>query len=375
VASSLEKLRRLNRLLNPRVARLWWDHAVRAARDALHDYERTLEVGVDPHTALVASRDRITAPSLKGIVLGESTVFGPQSRILVHADGPGDPLGAIQTGRGVRVGANAHLEVFSHQKITIGDHSSLGDNCALAGNVTIGRHCLLAWNLLLSTGDHRFADRAAWPREQHAIVGQDPRSSEKENGGIIIDDDVWVGWGAFIKRGVHLGRGAVIGAYTVVTQDVPPYSMQGGMPNREVGRRLQFSPPALIDASRVEHRPYLYSGFRHSQADLPPSGLGLIADGPSLVIAKGGRFERLVIRGRSTDAPVALRVAVNGAAAGQMVVGPESSAQTLAVPADTERPRSGLFADHNVITLDPIDDAAGRQATSPLFELMSVALE
>ncbi len=63
-------------------------------------------------------------------------------------------------------------------------------------------------------------------------------------GDIIIDDDVWIGTNAIILSGVHIGQGAVIGAGAVVTKDVPPYAVAGGVPAAIIKYRFQ---PEIID--------------------------------------------------------------------------------------------------------------------------------
>ena len=63
-------------------------------------------------------------------------------------------------------------------------------------------------------------------------------------GDIIIDDDVWIGTNAIILSGVHIGQGAVIGAGAVVTKDVPPYAVIGGVPAAIIKYRFQ---PEIID--------------------------------------------------------------------------------------------------------------------------------
>lgn len=57
-------------------------------------------------------------------------------------------------------------------------------------------------------------------------------------GNIIIGNDVWIGYGAVILSGVTVGDGAIIGARAVVTKDVPPYTIVGGVPARQIRKRF-----------------------------------------------------------------------------------------------------------------------------------------
>jgi acetyltransferase-like isoleucine patch superfamily enzyme len=53
----------------------------------------------------------------------------------------------------------------------------------------------------------------------------------------VIEDDVWIGHGATVLKGVRIGRGAVVAAGAVVTRNVEPYTVVGGVPARLIGRR------------------------------------------------------------------------------------------------------------------------------------------
>ena len=59
----------------------------------------------------------------------------------------------------------------------------------------------------------------------------------------MIGNDVWIGYEALVMAGVHIGDGAVIGARAVVTKDVPPYTIVGGVPAREIRKR--FAPDVI----------------------------------------------------------------------------------------------------------------------------------
>ncbi len=63
-------------------------------------------------------------------------------------------------------------------------------------------------------------------------------------GDIIIGNDVWIGFEAVIMAGVHIGDGAIIGSRAVVTKDIPPYTIVGGVPAREIRKRFD---PATVE--------------------------------------------------------------------------------------------------------------------------------
>ncbi|MDL2243710.1 CatB-related O-acetyltransferase [Bacteroidales bacterium OttesenSCG-928-J19] len=58
-------------------------------------------------------------------------------------------------------------------------------------------------------------------------------------GDIVIGNDVWIGYDAIIMAGVHIGDGAIIGTRAVVTKDVPPYTIVGGVPAKEIRKRFE----------------------------------------------------------------------------------------------------------------------------------------
>ena len=125
--------------------------------------------------------------------------------------------GVVSLQRGVRV-------VVDSGDLTIGHFTNVNGLTKIlcAESVWIGRDCTLSWDVLVM--DHDF----------HAITvdGVERPSTAP----VIIGHHVWVGAGAKILKGVHVGDGSVIAAGAVVTRDVPPHSVAAGVPARVVGR-------------------------------------------------------------------------------------------------------------------------------------------
>ena len=108
------------------------------------------------------------------------------------------------------------------------------------GRVSIGSFCSLADDIVMTIGGNHPVDWASmYPFRiklglPGAYIDGHPTASQD----IVIGNDVWIGREARILAGVHIGHGAVIGAYTVVSKDVRPYAIVVGNPAREVRRRF-----------------------------------------------------------------------------------------------------------------------------------------
>jgi acetyltransferase-like isoleucine patch superfamily enzyme len=111
-----------------------------------------------------------------------------------------------------------------------------GDSC----KVRIGAYCAIADDVLMTVGGGHPVD---WPstfpfRLRLGLPGAYTDGLPATKGDIEIGNNVWVGRGARILSGVHIGHGAVVGAYSVVSKDVRPYAIVVGNPAREARRRF-----------------------------------------------------------------------------------------------------------------------------------------
>lgn len=108
--------------------------------------------------------------------------------------------------------------------------------------LSIGSFCSIAPNVsFIVSADHYVNHLSSFPFKSKIInAGLEGVSK----GNIVVEDDVWIGYGATILSGVHISQGAVIAAGAVVTKDVPPYAIVGGVPAKIVKYRFE---PDIID--------------------------------------------------------------------------------------------------------------------------------
>lgn len=110
----------------------------------------------------------------------------------------------------------------------VGAWSFVGPWCRIGAPTELGNWVLLAAHVRIVGGDHR-TDVVGTPV---VWAGRDDIRP------VVIADDVWIGTGAIILHGVHIGEGALVGAGAVVTVDVPPYTVVAGVPARVVRQRF-----------------------------------------------------------------------------------------------------------------------------------------
>lgn len=127
------------------------------------------------------------------------------------------------------IGANVNIEKGAslNYSLEIGDNSGIGVNCELNGDVHIGNNVMMGPECVFYTRNHEFHDRSKLIIEQ-GYCDRKP---------IYINDDVWIGRRAIILPGVHIGKGAIIGAGAVVAKDIPDYAIAVGNPVQIKGYR------------------------------------------------------------------------------------------------------------------------------------------
>ncbi len=113
-------------------------------------------------------------------------------------------------------------------KILIGEHVHISRNSYIngIGKVEIGNDTMIGPNVVLVSGGHPFDDVNIPIRLQGVTRDK-----------ITLGDDVWLGANVCVMSGVTIGKGSVIGAGAVVTKDIPPYSIAGGVPAKVIRKR------------------------------------------------------------------------------------------------------------------------------------------
>ena len=109
------------------------------------------------------------------------------------------------------------------------EYSFIGYGCHIGPAVELGPYVMFGPRVAVVGGDHVF-DRPGTP----IIFSGRPALPRT-----VIEADAWVGYGAVILAGVRIGRGAIVAAGAVVTKDVPPYEIHGGVPARRIGTRFE----------------------------------------------------------------------------------------------------------------------------------------
>lgn len=123
--------------------------------------------------------------------------------------------------------------------LTFDDHSKL----------IIGNYCSIAPQVSFMLSADHYTDRISTYPYRVKIMGEQVEGLTKGN--IRVDDDVWIGYGATIMSGVHIGQGAVVAAGAVVTKDVPPYAIVGGVPAKVI--KYRFDEELIEELLKIDY--------------------------------------------------------------------------------------------------------------------------
>jgi acetyltransferase-like isoleucine patch superfamily enzyme len=147
---------------------------------------------------------------------------------------------------GVAATAFVHPKAEVSTDLVAGDYAFVAPYCKVDPGVEIGRYSMLARQVAIVGDDHEWT----LPGTPIQFSGRPPQSRT------VIGDDVWVGYGALVRRGVTIGRGAIVAAHAVVTKNVAPYTVVAGVPAIEIAQRFPNAPDrakhdAMLDGPLV----------------------------------------------------------------------------------------------------------------------------
>jgi acetyltransferase-like isoleucine patch superfamily enzyme len=136
------------------------------------------------------------------------------------------------------VGQHTHilgeLLTFAHGgEIVIGDWCYVGEGTRIwsAASIEIGNRVLISHSAnIFDSLTHPIAAAQRHEQVRKIFLSGHPREISLDEKPVRIDDDAWIGAGAFVLRGVTVGEGGIVAAGSVVTKDVPPYSVVAGNP-------------------------------------------------------------------------------------------------------------------------------------------------
>lgn len=142
---------------------------------------------------------------------------------------------ALTTGRHCRIEVNGkHLNKI----LTLGDNINMGDYVSIrcADKIFIGNDVLIGSRVLIIDNSH-----GDYSNELQDSPNTSPNDRTLSSMPILIEDNVWIGEGAVIQKGVHIGFGSIIASNSVVTKDVPAKTIVGGIPAKNIKRYSEES--------------------------------------------------------------------------------------------------------------------------------------
>ena len=173
---------------------------------------------------------------------------------------PGDTqivyLQDVVNGPNIEVGAYTIYNDFVHDPRDFEKNNVLYHYPVNGDRLKIGKFCSVACGakFLFTSGNHSLRSLSTYTfpifYEQWGLDPKNIRDAWDNKGDIVIGNDVWIGYEAVILSGVTVGDGAIIGTRAVVTKDVPPYTIVGGVPAKSIRRRFDQATIEKLEALR-----------------------------------------------------------------------------------------------------------------------------
>ena len=165
-------------------------------------------------------------------------------------------LKSVVTDPAIEVGEYTMYNDFVHDPRDFQKNNVLYHYPVNGDRLKIGKFCSIACGakFLFTSANHALRSLSTYPFpiffEEWGLDAKDIRQAWDNRGDIVIGNDVWIGFEAVILSGVTVGDGAIIGSRAVVTKDVPPYTIVGGVPARPIRRRFEDAVIEKLEALR-----------------------------------------------------------------------------------------------------------------------------
>jgi acetyltransferase-like isoleucine patch superfamily enzyme len=144
---------------------------------------------------------------------------------------------AVRIGRGASIYLGVMFDLGPQARVTVGDFTLMNGSRIICDSlVAIGNHCLISWNTVLMDSWRLPHEPSARRAQLQRISRCSPRCLDSTQPGLPlrIADNVWIGFDSCILPGVSIGQGSVVGARSVVIEDVPPFTVVAGNPARVI---------------------------------------------------------------------------------------------------------------------------------------------
>lgn len=171
-------------------------------------------------------------------------------------------LSAVVQNPNISIGAYTMYNDFVHDPADFERNNVLYHYPVNRDRLMIGKFCSIACGakFIFTSANHTLRSLSTYPfpifYEEWDTPIADVSSAWDNKGDIVIGNDVWIGYEAVILSGVHIGDGAIIGTRAVVTKDVEPYTIVGGVPARLIRRRFDQNTIDRLEALQWWDLPY-----------------------------------------------------------------------------------------------------------------------
>jgi len=156
-------------------------------------------------------------------------------------------LDAVITDPSIEVGEYTMYNDFVNDPADFEKNSVLYHYPVNHDRLIIGKYCSIACGVkfVFTSANHTMKSLSTYPFplfwEEYDLAKSRVTEAWDNKGDIVIGNDVWIGYEAVVMSGVHIGNGAIIGTRAVVTRDVEPYTIVGGVPARPIRKRYDQS--------------------------------------------------------------------------------------------------------------------------------------